>query len=119
MKRHLSITASVLAVLVSVAAGSGVPAIAQSGGPAALTCDGAWHIAPSDNPAARADELAGVAAVSPSLGWAVGDRYGAAGVLRTLIEQWDRKRKCWANEPLAVRLPLGRSTEFRFRQQPE
>jgi hypothetical protein len=90
MKRHLSITASALAVFLSVAASSGVPAKAGSGGaPASLTCDGTWHIAPSDNPAARADELEAVAAVSPSLAWAVGDKYGSAGIFRTLIERWD------------------------------
>jgi hypothetical protein len=70
----------------------GTPAVADahsSGTPQTLVCDGAWHIAPSDNPAVRADELAAVAVVSPSLGWAVGDKYGAAGVRRTLIERWD------------------------------
>jgi hypothetical protein len=57
--------------------------------PSALTCDGAWHIATSDNPA-RTSELYGVAAVSSSLAWGVGLKYNSGtDRIRTLIERWD------------------------------
>jgi hypothetical protein len=55
----------------------------------ALTCDGAWHIATSDNPA-RTSQLFGVAAVSSSLAWGVGLKYNSEpDRIRTLIERWD------------------------------
>jgi hypothetical protein len=70
--------------------GTPVMAGAQTSGPLqSLTCDGAWHIATSDNPSSRDDELNAVAPVSPTFAWAVGEQYGASGILRTLIERWD------------------------------
>jgi hypothetical protein len=81
----LSVTVASMAVL-----GTQVTAGAQpSGPPRSLTCDGAWHIATSDNPSSRDDELNAVAPVSPSFAWAVGEQYGENGILRTLIERWD------------------------------
>jgi hypothetical protein len=81
---------SLLVALLAMTVWFGAPmASAQPSGTQVLTCDGSWHIATSDNPAARADQLEGVTAVSPSLAWAVGLKYGAAGISRTLIEKWD------------------------------
>jgi hypothetical protein len=57
--------------------------------PSALTCDGAWHLATSDNPD-RTNILFGVAGVSSSLAWGVGLKYNSGGDrIRTLIERWD------------------------------
>src|SRR4029077_16659492 len=50
--------------MLTLVALSAVPATAGTSGTQGRTCDGAWHIAASDNPASRFNELMGVAAVS-------------------------------------------------------
>ncbi len=99
---------AVVSVLVGTAMALGVPLLsappALAGGRAtstspALTCDGAWHIATSESPAPHQDELLGVAAVSASLAWAVGERFGVNDVNRSLIERWDGT--AWTRVPSA------------------
>jgi len=88
LKSLLSTFVTGMALLVSTIGGTAGPASAGSA-PPTLECDGAWHIAASDSPASRFNDLLAVTAVSPSLAWAVGDGYAGAGVPRTLIERWD------------------------------
>jgi hypothetical protein len=71
-----------------VVAGSG-PAGASTARVAAVpTCPGWVAVKPPD-PGAMFDDLFGVAVVSASNVWAVGDYTNAAGVYRTLIEHWN------------------------------
>lgn len=78
-----------IVLVLAVIPGSATSAGALSTGTSGLTCDGAWHIAASDNPASRYNDLADVAAVSPSLAWAVGRGYGGTGEFRGMIMRWD------------------------------
>ena len=56
-----------------------------------------WNIVKSPNPGAAVNDLYGVAAVSASNIWAVGDFENSSGVLQTLTEHWNGKK--WSVVP--------------------
>jgi hypothetical protein len=56
-----------------------------------------WQVVPSPNPNAHYSVLRGVAAVSTSDVWAVGDASDARGNQETLIEHYDGQR--WSIGP--------------------
>jgi hypothetical protein len=59
-----------------------------------------WSVVPSPNPGSTGDHLYGVAAVSPTNAWAVGQQLSASGPDRALIEHWNGTR--WSVVPTAT-----------------
>jgi hypothetical protein len=89
MTSQLTKLSCAIALVLAVISGSTASAGALSGASGGLTCDGAWHIVASANPASSFNELLAVSAASPSVAWAVGWGSGGAGVSRGIIERWD------------------------------
>jgi hypothetical protein len=94
--------AILLTLLLSVNSGAPFAAASARVRPAGLVCDGAWHLTSSERPRGQSYYL-GVAPVSSSLGWAVGESM-VGHKSRSLIERWNG-----AGWKIVAAPPIGRS----------
>src|SRR5689334_20493178 len=90
MRRHrvASYFYALTAVVAVVLGGAGPAGTASAGLAPTATCGG-WSVVPSPSPGTSEDLLNGVAAVSSTDVWAVGDYYNGNSALLTLVEHWD------------------------------
>jgi hypothetical protein len=78
-------------VWAAIAVGVGALALIGAGSaPASVAGSGGWKVQTSNNPGGLTDNLAAVAAASPTDAWAVGSYYNGTAY-RTLVEHWNGK----------------------------
>lgn len=89
-------TYAVPALVAVMLSGAGQARTAAAGLATTAPCGG-WSVVPSPSPGSSQGQLTGVAAISSTDVWAVGDYYNANSALLTLVEHWDGTR--WSVVP--------------------
>lgn len=87
-RRAREVTPTVALVMVLGWSLVAAPSASASPQRTAPVCNGTWRVAASQR-SHQQSFLRGAAAVSPSLAWAVGLKFGRNDRLRTVIERWD------------------------------